>query len=91
MDAEREPDETFRVDVNGYQAVVYSFGSGPEVLFCLSGGPGLPCDYVRDSHSHLADRGYRVVIHDQLGTGASDHPTDPAFWTVSRYIDMMYN
>jgi proline iminopeptidase len=83
---EREPDEIRRVAVDGYQVTVYSFGAGPEVLFCLNGGPGLPCDYVRDSHSVLADRGYRVVIHDQLGTGRSDKPKDNSLWTIGRYV-----
>jgi proline iminopeptidase len=85
--AERQPDETFRVRVDRHEVVVYSFGRGDEVLFCMNGGPGLPCDYVRDSHSLMADRGYRVVIHDQLGTGASDRPSDPSLWTISRYVE----
>lgn len=83
---EREPDEIRRVAVDDHQVTVYSFGSGPEVLFCLNGGPGLPCDYVRDSHSALADRGYRVVIHDQLGTGRSDKPKDTSLWAIGRYV-----
>lgn len=83
----RAPDETFRVKVDGYEVQVYCFGRGPEVLFCLNGGPGLPCDYVRDSHSVMAERGYRVVIHDQLGTGRSDKPADKALWTIARYVE----
>ncbi len=47
---ERQPDETRRIAVHGHEVVAYSYGSGPEVVFCLNGGPGLPCDYVRDSH-----------------------------------------
>src|SRR3546814_15838767 len=43
------------------------------------------CDYLRDSHSWLADRGYRVVAYDQLGCGASDRPSDRSLWTVPRY------
>ena len=62
--------------------VAYSYGEGEEVIFGLNGGPGLPCDYFRDPLVPLAEHGYRVVIHDQLGTGASDHPTDPALWTL---------
>jgi proline iminopeptidase len=83
----RQPDETRRIPVHGHEVVTYSFGTGPEVLFCLNGGPGLPCDYVRDSHSRLADAGYRVVCFDQLGCGASDRPTDPKFWTLERYVE----
>jgi proline iminopeptidase len=84
---ERQPDDSFQVTVHGHQVTVYSFGHGDEVLFCLNGGPGLPCDYVRDSHSVMADYGYRVVIHDQLGTGRSDKPKDKSLWTIGRYVE----
>ena len=84
---DRAPDETTNVTVDGYNVVAYSFGSGDEVLFCVNGGPGLPCDYLRDSHSWLADKGYRVVAFDQLGTGKSDRPDDEALWTIERYVE----
>lgn len=84
---EIEPDETRTVEVQGHSIVTYSFGSGDDVVFCLNGGPGLPCDYLRDSHSCLIDEGYRVVAFDQLGTGKSDRPTDPSLWTISRYVE----
>jgi len=84
---DRAPEETIRIPVHGYEVVAYSFGSGPEILFCLNGGPGLPCDYVRDAHSRLADASYRIVCYDQLGCGASDRPTDPALWTLERYVE----
>src|SRR5215207_4343312 len=83
---EIEPDSRHVVEVDGYKVVAYSFGSADEVVFCLNGGPGLPCDYLRDSHSCLIDEGYRVVAFDQLGCGASDRPTDPALWTIERYV-----
>ncbi|MCQ8783079.1 proline iminopeptidase-family hydrolase [Mangrovibrevibacter kandeliae] len=84
---EIEPDETREVEVAGHRVVTYSFGAGEEVVFCLNGGPGLPCDYLRDSHSCLKDHGYRVVAFDQLGTGRSDRPSDPALWTITRYVE----
>jgi proline iminopeptidase len=83
----RKPDAEYRVKVGRHEVQVYSFGQGDEVLFCLNGGPGLPCDYVRDSHSIMAGRGYRVVIHDQLGTGRSDKPKDKSLWTIGRYVE----
>lgn len=82
---ERQPDAMERIAVEGGTIQTYSFGSGPDVLFLANGGPGLPCDYMRDSHSHLADCGWRVVTWDQLGTGRSDRPTDRALWTIERY------
>ena len=84
---EIEPDETREVEVDGHKVVTYSFGEGDDVVFCLNGGPGLPCDYLRDSHACLKDHGYKVVAFDQLGTGASDRPTDPALWTITRYAE----
>ena len=84
---EMEPDERIEIDVTGHKVVAYSFGSGPDTVFCLNGGPGLPCDYLRDAHSCLVDQGYRVVAFDQLGTGASDRPTDTARWTIGRYVE----
>jgi proline iminopeptidase len=80
-------DDRIEVDVDGFKVVAYSFGSGSETVFCLNGGPGLPCDYLRESHSCLVDQGYRVVAFDQLGTGASDRPTDASLWTIGRYVE----
>ena len=87
MTEERQPDETCRVAVEGGEVAVYSFGTGERVLLVLHGGPGLACDYVRDSHSVMADHGYRVVAYDQLGCGASDRPDDTSLYTVARYVD----
>ncbi|MFO1069210.1 MAG: proline iminopeptidase-family hydrolase [Geminicoccaceae bacterium] len=83
---EMAADERHEITVDGHKVVAYGFGSGAETVLCLNGGPGLPCDYLRDAHSCLVDHGYRVVAFDQLGTGASDRPTDPALWTISRYV-----
>jgi len=80
------PDARTEVVVDGHRVVAYSFGQGDETVFCLNGGPGLACDYLREAHSCLADHGFRVVAFDQLGTGASDRPTDPSLWTIGRYV-----
>ncbi|WP_106796866.1 proline iminopeptidase-family hydrolase [Rhizobium sp. H4] len=84
---EIQPDERFEIDVDGYRVVAYSFGTGSETIFCLNGGPGLPCDYLREAHSCLVDNGYRVIAFDQLGTGASDRPDEPSLWTIGRYVE----
>lgn len=84
---EIEPEARHEIEVDGYKVVAYSFGRGNETVFCLNGGPGLPCDYLREAHSCLIDKGYRVVAFDQLGTGASDRPTDPSLWTIGRYVE----
>jgi proline iminopeptidase len=80
-----DPDETRRVAVAGHEVVTYSWGAGEEVVFLLSGGPGLPCRYLAEPHLRLVDAGYRVVSYDQLGTGQSDRPKDESLWHVARF------
>jgi proline iminopeptidase len=87
MWGERAPDRTQEVAVGKYRVVTYSFGSGKDVVLLLNGGPGLPCDYLREAHSFLADHGFRVVTFDQLGTGKSDRPDDASLWTIARYVE----
>lgn len=83
---ERAPERSHAVAVPGGTVRVYDHGArGDPVLFLLNGGPGLPCDYLREPHLPLVELGFRVVVHDQLGTGASDHPDDPGLWTIERY------
>ncbi|RDD61088.1 proline iminopeptidase-family hydrolase [Ferruginivarius sediminum] len=85
MAAFDRPDQTQRVEVDGHEVVTYAWGTGGEAVFLLSGGPGLPCRYLVEPHLRLVDRGYRVVSYDQLGTGASDRPSDPSLWHIERY------
>ncbi|MGE0725259.1 MAG: alpha/beta fold hydrolase, partial [Alphaproteobacteria bacterium] len=83
---DRPPDEIRMVELaEGHRVATYRYGDGDEPLLLLNGGPGLPCDYLREPHAPLADRGYRVIAFDQLGTGRSDKPDDAALWTIGRY------
>ena len=82
-----EPDQVIKVPVDGHEVVSYSYGSGKDVILFLNGGPGLPCDYLRDPHIYLAEKGYRVVAFDQLGCGNSDRPKDKKFWDIKRYVE----
>jgi len=79
--------EEIKIPVDGYEVVAYSYGSGKNVLFLLNGGPGLPCDYLRDPHIHFSEKGFRVVAFDQLGCGNSDRPNDPKLWNITRYVN----
>ena len=79
--------EVVEVQVDGYKVVTYSYGTGDNGLLLLNGGPGLPCDYLRDPHIPLGNEGYRIVAFDQLGCGNSDRPEDPALWNISRYVE----
>lgn len=85
---EIEPDRTHEIAIDGgFKVVAYEFGAGDETVFCVNGGPGLACDYLRDAHSCLIDQDYRVVAFDQLGTGKADRPTDASLWTIGRYVE----
>ncbi|MDS6632329.1 hypothetical protein QYS46_23075 [Klebsiella michiganensis] len=72
MWSEIAPDRCHNIAVEGYNVVAYQFGDGDETILCLNGGPGLPCDYLREAHACLKQHGYRVIAFDQLGTGKSD-------------------
>jgi proline iminopeptidase len=72
---------------SGHEVVTYSIGEGKNVILCANGGPGLPCDYIRDSHYVMAKQGFRVVTWDQLGCGQSERPNNSALWTVERYVE----
>ena len=87
MSAAAGPDQVRRVAVAGHEVATYSYGSGDRVLFLVNGGPGISSQGIRDHHAWLAAEGWRVVAHDQLGTGASDRPDDPGLWTIARYAE----
>jgi proline iminopeptidase len=84
---EKKIDNTVNVNVDGHNVKVYEFGTGEETLLCLNGGPGLPCDYVRDCHSWISDKGFKVIAYDQLGCGQSDKPKNKELWNVKRYAN----
>lgn len=85
--AKKHKATTQKVKIGRYKVVTYSYGEGDEVLFLLNGGPGLPCNYLRDPLICMVDAGYRVVTYDQLGCGASDMPKDKSLWTIGRYVE----
>jgi proline-specific peptidase len=55
-------------------------------LLVLHGGPGAGHDYL-ESIEDMAASGRRVIFYDQLGCGRSDHPHDPALWTVRLFVE----
>jgi proline iminopeptidase len=75
------------VRIGRHRVVTYSYGEEGDVVFLLNGGPGLPCNYLREPMLRLLEHGYRVVTYDQLGCGDSDKPKDPSLWTISRYVE----
>jgi proline iminopeptidase len=83
----RAPDAIRRVPVAGHEVVTYSYGISSDVILLLNGGPGIPCDYLREPMIRMVDEGYRVIAFDQLGTGQSDRPDDISLWTIVRYAE----
>ena len=74
-----------RVAVPGGTVVWRRFGNGAKTpLILIHGGPGFPSDYL-EPFAALGDV-RPVYLWDQLGCGRSDRPTDPAVWTVARFV-----
>lgn len=82
-----KPDRSRRIKIDDHEVVTYEYGDGEEVLFLLNGGPGLPCNYLRDPLLRMVSESLRVVTYDQLGCGASDKPKDKSLWTIKRYVE----
>jgi len=55
-------------------------------VLCLHGGPGLPYDYLTPLFD-LARHGYRVVIYDQVGSGKSEVPKNPARYIIESFVE----
>ncbi len=67
--------------VNGKQ----HFAAGKTPLLCIHGGPGLSHHYLLTLAVLAASR--PVIFYDQLDSGNSDRPNDPALWRVERFVD----
>ncbi|MCV2484718.1 proline iminopeptidase-family hydrolase [Flavobacterium sp. SH_e] len=63
-------------------------GNNPRIkLLLLNGGPGTTHEYFECMESFLPQEGIEFIYYDQLGTGNSDNPNDPAFWDLNRYVE----
>jgi pimeloyl-ACP methyl ester carboxylesterase len=74
-----------RVRVNGVTLRVLDEGSGPPVLL-LHGFPD-SAQLWRGVRPGLRDAGYRLIVPDLRGFGASDKPGDVAAYTLARVLD----
>jgi proline-specific peptidase len=61
------------------------FAAGKMPLLVIHGGPGFSHHYLL-TLTDLADE-RPVILYDQLDSGNSDRPGDPANWTVGRFVD----
>lgn len=81
------PDRELMVPVEGgnvYVRVNGDLDAAPPVVF-LHGGPGGTHNGLA-SMLGLADE-RAVILYDQLDSGKSDHPNDPANWRVERFVE----
>lgn len=69
-----------------YRIVGEQETAGKLPLVCLHGGPGVPHDYL-EPLEQMAATGRRTIFYDQLGCGNSDHPHNPALWTVELFVE----
>jgi proline-specific peptidase len=78
------------IPFHGYRTWYRVVGAGEEPgklpLLVLHGGPGVPHDYLEPLEA-MAQTGRRVIFYDQLGAGTSDHPHNPALWTVGLFVE----
>lgn len=82
------PDRELMVPAPGGRLYVRINGSlGGERLPALfiHGGPGGTHETFLDALALANERA--VILYDQLGSGRSDRPGDPANWTVQRFTD----
>jgi proline iminopeptidase len=63
-------------------------GNNPRLrMLLLHGGPGATHEYLEACDSYLPAAGIEYYYYDQLGSGFSDNPGDPALWEVDRFVD----
>jgi proline-specific peptidase len=60
-------------------------GKGPAPIVMVHGGPGGTHSGFLDALALSDERA--VILYDQLDSGLSDHPMDPANWVVPRFVD----
>jgi proline iminopeptidase len=73
------------IDVGAGKVWYESAGAGERTLLLLHGGPGGNSEDLKPFLG-LADRGFRVVRYDQLGSWRSDKPADTSHWQVPRFV-----
>ncbi|MBI3647933.1 MAG: alpha/beta hydrolase [Actinobacteria bacterium] len=61
------------------------FGSGERAILLLPTWSIVHTDFWRKQVPHLAER-YTVLTFDGLGNGASDRPTDPAYYADEEFV-----
>lgn len=81
-------DRALRIPVRGGNIYVRVNGNldGPRApLMLVHGGPGAALWQLFPALPLASDRA--IILYDQLDSGRSDAPGDPANWTVERFVD----
>ncbi|WP_188693892.1 proline iminopeptidase-family hydrolase [Pullulanibacillus camelliae] len=74
------------ISVTGGNIYYKKVGVGPKLpLILLHGGPGGTHRSMKALEALGDER--TVIFYDQLGSGRSDHPTDPSLWHIERFVD----
>lgn len=76
-----------KIKVHSYEVSATCLGEGDETVLLVHGGPGIPSNYLIDSHTFLIDHGFKIATWDQLGCGLSDKPDDPSLWRLERFVE----
>jgi 4,5:9,10-diseco-3-hydroxy-5,9,17-trioxoandrosta-1(10),2-diene-4-oate hydrolase len=80
---------TYRVS-GGYDIVVQEAGNGPAVVFIHGSGPGASgASNFRQNYEALVIAGYRVILPDMIGYGASSKP-EGIDYTLQLFTDTLY-
>ena len=82
------PEREERVPVEGghiYVRVNGDLANGRPPIVMVHGGPGSSHWYFLNATTLADDRA--VILYDQLDSGRSDNPNDPANWRVERFVD----
>ena len=83
-----EADRTGYVDVDGGRVGWRADGEDHHehaAVVTIAGGPGCPHQFMLPFLALADER--PVVLYDQLDTGRSDRPDDPANWRIERFVD----
>jgi proline iminopeptidase len=71
-----------------YRVWVKRIGNSPDLkVLLLHGGPGSTHEYLEACDSYLPAAGVEYYYYDQLGSGFSDQPSEPALWELDRFVD----
>lgn len=75
---------------NGYSIHLKSMGEGPTVVFLHGSGPGASgASNFRDNYGAFVAAGYRVILPDLIGYGASSKP-EGIDYTLQLFTDTLY-